>query len=172
MNIQHQAEVREAHLGEGLVAQNAGVVDENVDAAPVRHHAADHGRDRRLVGDRRGHRKRLAARRDDFIGDASCGRRIHVVYDDLRAIPRQQQRMRTAQSTARSSNDRDARLQSHTQFPFRTAHSPHTARNPPAMNRAMRFFTASKSSDWQTPPDNLSIRPVRASVSSSAPVTK
>src|SRR5687768_11720471 len=47
-----------------------------------------------------------------------------------------------------------------------------TVMNPPAMNVAIRFFTASKSSDLQMPPDNLSMRPVRASVRSNAPVTK
>lgn len=41
---------------------------------------------------------------------------------------------------------------------------PHTARNPPAMNVAMRFYTAAKSSDWQRPPDSLSMRPVAAGV--------
>ena len=40
------------------------------------------------------------------------------------------------------------------------------------MNDAMRSFTAAKSSDWQRPPESLSMRPVRASVSISAPVTK
>lgn len=48
----------------------------------------------------------------------------------------------------------------------------HTARNPAAMNFAMRFLTAAKSSDLHSPPDSLSTRPVRASVSSSAPLTK
>ena len=43
---------------------------------------------------------------------------------------------------------------------------------PAAMNDAMRSFTAPKSSERHSPPDSLSIRPVRASVSISAPVTK
>ncbi len=45
-------------------------------------------------------------------------------------------------------------------------------RNPAAMKLAITSFTATKSSDRQTPPDSLSIRPVRASVSIRAPVTK
>jgi hypothetical protein len=40
------------------------------------------------------------------------------------------------------------------------------------MNEAMRSLTAMKSSDRHTPPDSLSMRPVRARVSISAPVTK
>jgi hypothetical protein len=40
------------------------------------------------------------------------------------------------------------------------------------MNFAMRALIASKSSDRQTPPDNLSMRPVRADDAISAPVTK
>ena len=52
------------------------------------------------------------------------------------------------------------------------ARSLQMARNPAAMNEAMRSFTATKSSDRQIPPDNLSIRPVRASVTIKAPVTK
>lgn len=43
---------------------------------------------------------------------------------------------------------------------------------PAAMNDAMRALTAAKSSDLHSPPDNLSMRPVRASVVISAPVTK
>lgn len=46
------------------------------------------------------------------------------------------------------------------------------AKNPPAMNLAICSLIATKSSDRLIPPDNLSIRPVRARVSISAPVTK
>ena len=52
------------------------------------------------------------------------------------------------------------------------ARSVQIAMKPAAMNGAMRAFTASKSLDWQSPPESLSIRPVRPSVSISAPVTK
>ena len=40
------------------------------------------------------------------------------------------------------------------------------------MNLAMRFLTAGKSSERQTPPESRSMRPVRAKVFISAPVTK
>ena len=41
----------ELHFGEGLVAQDAGVVDENVDPAPARLRRRDHRGDLRGVGD-------------------------------------------------------------------------------------------------------------------------
>ena len=34
MHVEHEAEIGERHLGEPLVAQDAGVVDEDVDPAP------------------------------------------------------------------------------------------------------------------------------------------
>ncbi|MEA3012306.1 MAG: hypothetical protein QOD42_851 [Sphingomonadales bacterium] len=40
------------------------------------------------------------------------------------------------------------------------------------MKLAMRCLIAAKSSDLQRPPDSLSMRPVRPSVSISAPVVK
>src|ERR1700677_1338536 len=45
-------------------------------------------------------------------------------------------------------------------------------RKPAAIKLAMRFFTAGKSSEWHNPPERRSMRPVRASVFMSAPVTK
>lgn len=47
-----------------------------------------------------------------------------------------------------------------------------TAMKPAAMKAAMRSLTAAKSSDRQSPPESLSMRPVRASVRSRAPDTK
>ncbi len=47
-----------------------------------------------------------------------------------------------------------------------------SVRKPAAMNLAIRFLTAGKSSERQTPPDRRSMRPVRARVFISAPVTK
>ena len=46
------------------------------------------------------------------------------------------------------------------------------SRTPAAMNDAIRSFIAPKSSALHLPPESLSVRPVRASVSISAPVTK
>jgi hypothetical protein len=113
MHVHHQPEIRDAHLREGLVAQNAGVVDEDIDAAPGRHHAFDHGRDTSLVGDRRGRCNRFSASRNDFIGNARCGCLIHIVDDDLGALSRQQQRMSSTQPATSARNDRDPRFQLH-----------------------------------------------------------
>jgi hypothetical protein len=44
VDVDHQFEVRDLHLGEGLVAQDAGVGDQDVDAAPLVHVLADHQR--------------------------------------------------------------------------------------------------------------------------------
>ena len=48
----------------------------------------------------------------------------------------------------------------------------HSARKPAAMKLASLSLTAAKSSDLHNPSESLSIRPVRASVCMSAPVTK
>ena len=53
MDVDHQPKVIEAHLCEALVAQDAGVVDEDVDAPPVRRACGYHRGDRGLVGHRR-----------------------------------------------------------------------------------------------------------------------
>ncbi len=81
---------------------------------------------------------------------------------------------------SRGSTDERCRRQSRQCFaprrhpvPFRSlARASQVAMKPAAMKRAMRSLTASKSSDLQRPPDSLSIRPVRPSVSISAPETK
>ena len=45
-------------------------------------------------------------------------------------------------------------------------------RNPAAMNLAIRAFTAAKSAELHSPPDSLSIRPVRARVSNRRPIRR
>jgi hypothetical protein len=42
VDVEDEAEVGELHLGEALVAQDAGVVDEDVDAAPFGERCRDH----------------------------------------------------------------------------------------------------------------------------------
>ena len=42
MHAEHEFEIRHLHLGEGLVAQHAGVVDEDVDVAPQPFGACNH----------------------------------------------------------------------------------------------------------------------------------
>ncbi|GAA4539006.1 hypothetical protein GCM10023175_09730 [Pseudonocardia xishanensis] len=51
MDVQHEAEVVEGRLGEGPVAEDPGVVDQNVDATPAVECSRDHGVDPGGVGD-------------------------------------------------------------------------------------------------------------------------
>lgn len=99
MNFEHVPEVRESHLCKGLVAQNAGVVDQNIYATPSFHDAIDHRSNLRLVRDGRGDSHRLAAPRADLVGDARRRRLLHVVDDDLRAVACQHQSVGASQPT-------------------------------------------------------------------------
>ena len=51
MHVHHRVEVVHLHLGEALVAQDAGVGDQDVDAAPGVHRLLDHMLDAGIVGD-------------------------------------------------------------------------------------------------------------------------
>ena len=105
VDVQHQGEIVEVHLGEGPVAQDARVVDQDVDPAPVRDHTVDHGVDALAVGDAAGPGQGLAARRHDLGRDGLARRRSQIVDHDLRAISRQRERMTAAQSAARAGDD-------------------------------------------------------------------
>ena len=52
MHVKHQTKVAQFHFAETFVAQNAGVVDQNVDAAPRVHRGGDHGGNSRLISHR------------------------------------------------------------------------------------------------------------------------
>ena len=69
MHPQDEFEIRHVHLGEGLVAQDPGVVDENVDPAPVPLRALRHFGDLREVGDVRRIGDRFAAQGADLVND-------------------------------------------------------------------------------------------------------
>jgi hypothetical protein len=60
VHVHHQPEILQRHLGEALVAQDAGVVDQDVDPAPGVHGLLHHGLHGRKVGDRRAVGQRLA----------------------------------------------------------------------------------------------------------------
>ncbi len=50
VHVQHQPEIFQGALGETLVTQDAGVVDQDIDPAPLVHGLLDHGLDL-VVGD-------------------------------------------------------------------------------------------------------------------------
>ena len=52
MHVNHGVPFRIGHVFEGSIAQNAGIVDQNVQAAEVVYGALDHGRCGFVVGDR------------------------------------------------------------------------------------------------------------------------
>ncbi len=66
--------------------------------APLMERLAHHRAHRRFVGDRRGDRERLAARRDDLFDDALGGLVREIVDDDAGALARKIQRMRSPQT--------------------------------------------------------------------------
>jgi len=113
VDVDHQAEVGQVHLGEALVAQDAGVADQDVDPAPYGLGPRDHGADGGLVGHRGGDPDRLAPGGDDLGGHAVGGLLGQVVDRHLGALAGQVQRMGAAQAAARTGYDRDASLQQH-----------------------------------------------------------
>lgn len=109
------AEVVELGLDEGLVAQDSGVVDQDVHAAPLVHGRCDHGGNGVDVGDVAVVRDRLATQLDDFRHYLGCcgisaatavDRATHVVDDDACAACGEGQCMRTAESAACACDDR------------------------------------------------------------------
>src|SRR6185369_6375305 len=97
VHIHHQPEIVQAHLGEALVAQDAGVVDEDVDAPPLVHGLPDHGFHRAEVRHAAAVDDRLAAGPPDFLGDGTGARSFalgaEVVDYHSRTVPRQRDRV-------------------------------------------------------------------------------
>ena len=95
------------HLGEAPVAQNACVVDEDVDTAPSSHCTGDHFADPRLIGHGSGKSDRLAAGLSDLARNLLGSAGIHVVDKDFRAQSGQHQSMGSTQPAAGAGNDRN-----------------------------------------------------------------
>ena len=121
VDVDDEPEVVELHLGEALVAQDAGVVDEDVDPAPLGQRRVDHRLHGAEVGDRGAVGDRLAAGGADLLGDgvgggrraaAAVERAAQVVDDDRRAARRQRQRVLAAEAAAGAGHDRDASIES------------------------------------------------------------
>ncbi|MNS93004.1 hypothetical protein D3C72_1271550 [compost metagenome] len=129
VDVHHQAEIGQIHLGERLVAQDAGVVHQDVDPAPAGHDLGDHGLDRRLVGDRGRIGHGFAAGGLDF-GHHSLGRRgrsaravagaAQIVDHHPGAARRQGQGVFAAQSAARARYNRHLTVEpdAHPASPF------------------------------------------------------
>jgi hypothetical protein len=113
VHVHHQSEIVHRHLGEALVAQDAGVVDQDVDPAPGLHRRIDHRLDRVHIGHRPGRRHRLTARRDDLVNHALRRRLGQIIDHDPRALRGQIQRVTAAQTPARTRHDRHSVLQQH-----------------------------------------------------------
>ena len=117
MHIQHLGEIGDFHLGEGLVAQNAGIGAQQIDAAPLPGGALDHRRDLLEIGDVGAVGDRGAAGFADFL-DHGLGRRqraagavaraAEIIDHDFGAAAGQPQRMRPSQTIARAGDDSDA----------------------------------------------------------------
>ena len=122
MDVHDEAEIVQLHLGEGLVAQDAGVVDQDVDPAPFRHRRPDHGLDSGEIGDRGGIGHGLAAGGHDFGHDGlgrgrGSARTIasapQIIDDHLCAAFGQGEGVFTPQPAAGPRHDRHAPVKSH-----------------------------------------------------------
>ncbi len=96
MDVDYQPEIVEAHLGEALVAQDAGIVDKDIDALPAAEGLLDHGGDGSFVGHRACDGERRPAGRLDLGDDAVGSLLRQVIYDQLRSVPREIESVRTA----------------------------------------------------------------------------
>src|SRR3546814_9827853 len=71
VDLHHQVEILHRHLGKAFVAQDTGVVDQDVDAAPFRLRLGDHLDHLVIFGDAAAVRHGGAARGADFLDDRS-----------------------------------------------------------------------------------------------------
>jgi hypothetical protein len=108
-------EVVLAHVEEHPVAQEAGVVHEDVEPAPLLEAAPDHGERVVPIGDVAAVGHRVATRSADLV-DHRVGRarltltrerEPEVVHHDLHALPRQRERVRPTEAAPRAGDERD-----------------------------------------------------------------
>ena len=115
MDANDQFEIGGVHFGEGLVAQDAGVVDQDMDAAPGFLRLGDHFFHLGIFGDIAAIRHGLAASRLDFLdhGERGIGmagaiaRAAKIVDHDFRTAPRQLERIAAAKAAACAGDDGD-----------------------------------------------------------------
>ena len=105
MHVHDRLEILERHLGEALVAQDSGIVDEDIDPAPRLHGAVHHVGDFIGPGHVGAMGDRLAAVLRDLVDDRlrrtdRAARAVHrpaqIIDHDFRAARSQCQRMRAA----------------------------------------------------------------------------
>ena len=113
MNLDDRIPLVLGHVGHHAIAQNAGIVDQNVELAELVDSLVDHALRPVPTADVVAVHNRLATFGNDFVGDLLCQRRIaaaaidlgtNVVDDDLGAVPRQHQGMLAAEA-ARGTRD-------------------------------------------------------------------
>ena len=124
MHIEHLAEIIMAHLHKSLVAQDTGVVDEDVDPAPALLDDGDHLVDRSGIGDAGAIGHGFATQGGDFIDHELCRRQrtartvaraAEVINHDFGTAPGQIKRISAAKATTGPGNDGDTiiKTQSH-----------------------------------------------------------
>ena len=108
MNVDHLAEIVWSHLAERLVAQNTGIGDQKIDAAPFFRSPSHHPLDLLVVRDIGAVGHRFATSLADFldhrVGGAhgtttAVARTTKVVHYDPSATGRQAERMRTSEAS-------------------------------------------------------------------------
>ena len=116
MNVDDELDVFHRHLGEGLVAQDTRIGDQDVDAAPLVHGVVDHLFHAGIVGNRRTVRDGFTAKRFDFLYDfigrcraaaRSVHRRAEIVHDDLCTAAGEFERVTAAKTAACTGDDSD-----------------------------------------------------------------
>ena len=113
VDVDDAVELVLAHLLELRVLDDAGVVDQRVDAPPLGHHALDHRRDAFLVGDVDDEADGLAAALDDEIDRRLHRGLVDVAGDDLRAFLGELDGGRLANALAGTGDDCDVIEQAH-----------------------------------------------------------
>ncbi len=110
VHIQYAAEIIDRHFYEGTIAQDAGVVHRDVDAAEFRTGMGGHGFHVFVAADVAGMGDGLSARPAYFLGDR-LGGIAQVIDHDTCAVARQRQGVRAAQPAAGARHDGHAFLQ-------------------------------------------------------------
>ena len=114
MDTHDRLEIGHLHLGEAFIAQDAGIVDEDMNAAPGVLGLRDHFHHLVIFGDIAAVRHGGAARRLDFLDDfercvrmaGAVARAAEIVDHDLRTALCQFDRIGAAQAPARPRHDR------------------------------------------------------------------
>ena len=114
VHVHHQLEVGQVHLGKAFVAQDAGVVHQDVHPAPSVHRLLDHGFDRLEIGDRCAVGHGFATGCADFIDHGLRGRHraAHAMHITAQVVDQhfgpacgQRQRVLLAQTAACACDD-------------------------------------------------------------------